>query len=159
MDTRKSGSSSAAYASASAKTNRPSASVLLTSTLSPLRLGKTSCGRNALPATEFSTAGIRTRSCSGKLSDMIIYARPSTVAAPPISFFINPMDAEGLMSRPPVSKQTPLPTRVKRGPFVPQFISINRGARGEARPTAWISGKFSVSRSSPTTDWTRAPNF
>ena len=41
--------------------------------------------RKALPATEFSTAGTRTRSRTGVFVAMIIPARPSTVAAPPMS--------------------------------------------------------------------------
>ena len=43
---------------------------------------------------------------------MIMCASASAVAAPPMSFFILSMAASGLMSRPPVSKQTPLPTSV-----------------------------------------------
>ena len=46
---------------------------------------------------------------------MIIYARARAVAAPPMSFFIRYMPLDGLMSRPPVSKQTPLPTSVTFG--------------------------------------------
>ena len=55
------------------------------------------------------------------------------------------------MSRPPVSKATPLPTRVTRGASaLPQVKSMRRGGVAEARPTAWIIGKFCFSRSSPT---------
>ena len=46
---------------------------------------------------------------------MIMDASASAVAAPPMSFFILSMPVSGLMSRPPVSKQTPLPTSVTRG--------------------------------------------
>ncbi len=50
-----------------------------------------------------------------------------------------------------MSKQTPLPTSVTRGwPASPHAMSISRGAPAAARPTAWISGKFCVNRSSPT---------
>ncbi len=126
---------SSAKARASASTNRPSASVLLISTVSPFLLFKISCGRKAEPPMAFSTAGIKTRSCTGIVLAMIILASPRTWAAPPISFFINPMEAPGLRLRPPVSKHTPLPTNVSRGPDVPQVRSIKRGARGEARPT------------------------
>ena len=73
---------------------------------------------------------------------MILWARPNTLAAPPMSFFISSMPEAGLMSRPPVSKQTPLPTRVTLGSRArPQVKSISRGARGLALPTWWISGK------------------
>ena len=45
----------------------------------------------------------------------VMCANASAVAAPPMSFFMLSMDDSGLMSRPPVSKQTPLPTREMRG--------------------------------------------
>jgi hypothetical protein len=47
-----------------------------------------------LPDTAFSTAGISTRSRTGKPpSAMIMRASPSTVAAPPMSFFISAIEA------------------------------------------------------------------
>src|SRR5665213_668828 len=46
---------------------------------------------------------------------MIICARPSTVAEPPISFFMVSMPAEFFRSSPPLSKHTPLPTSVSFG--------------------------------------------
>lgn len=46
---------------------------------------------------------------------MMSWARARTSAAPPMSFFIIRIPAAGLMSRPPESNVTPLPTRVKRG--------------------------------------------
>ena len=42
-------------------------------------------------------------------------ASASAAAAPPMSFFMISMALAGLMSRPPVSKQMPLPTSVTRG--------------------------------------------
>ena len=70
-------------------------------------------------------------------------ASASTLAAPPMSFFMISMPLDGLRSSPPVSKQTPLPTSVTLGwSGSPQAMSISRGARSEAMPTAWISGKF-----------------
>jgi len=75
-----------------------------------------------------------------------------------MSFFIRAIPVAVLISRPPVSKQTPLPTSVTRGfPFVPQRISSRRGATALARPTVWISGKFFSRRSSPTIEVTSAP--
>ena len=91
---------------------------------------------------------------------MIMCAQASTVAAPPMSFFMISMALSGLRSSPPVSKQTPLPTSVTLGSVaLPQRSSISRGARvlSAARPTAWISGKFCFSRSSPTIERTFAP--
>ena len=68
-----------------------------------------------------------------------------------MSFFISSMAVSGLMSSPPLSKHTPLPTSVTLGAAgSPQVMSIRRGGRAAARPTAWIRGKFRASRSSPT---------
>ena len=68
-------------------------------------------------------------------------ASASISAAPPMSFFIISMPLDGLMSSPPVSKHTPLPTSVTLGAAgSPQRRSIRRGARSLARPTAWTAG-------------------
>ena len=48
---------------------------------------------------------------------MSMCASASATAAPPMSFFISAMPALGLISRPPLSKHTPLPTRAMRGSF------------------------------------------
>ena len=89
----------------------------------------------------FSTAGISTRKRTGSRRAMIMWARARTWAAPPMSFFIKSMPPDGLMSSPPLSKQTPLPTKVTRGAFaLPQVMSISRGPLSAARPTAWTAG-------------------
>ncbi len=94
-------------------------------------------GRYAPPSILFSTAGIKTRNCTGASKCISICANASVHAAPPISFFISSMPAEGFRSSPPLSKQTPFPTRVTRGaPGSPQRMSISRGARGLPAPTA-----------------------
>ena len=68
---------------------------------------------------------------------MTICASASTLAAPPMSFFMISMPLDGFRSTPPVSKQTPLPTSVTFGcDASPQVKSISRGARLEALPTA-----------------------
>ena len=65
-----------------------------------------------------------------------------------MSFFMLSMPVSFLMSSPPVSKQTPLPTSVILGASsLPQVMSIRRGARGEPAPTAATSGKFFASAS------------
>ena len=95
----------------------------------PLRLGSTSPGRNALPEMLFSAAGISTRSRIGSLVRMTSSAKASAEAAPPMSFFISAMALPGLMSRPPVSKQMPLPTMVTLGACsAPKRRSMRRGA-------------------------------
>ena len=135
------GFSEAPSCSASHRISRPSASVLPISTLSPLRVGTTSIGRNALPDTLFSTAGTSTRSRTGSFAAITIDATASTVAAPPMSFFIISMPVDALRSSPPVSKHTPLPTSVTFGSLSrPHTRSISRGARVLARPTACTIG-------------------
>jgi hypothetical protein len=55
-----------------------------------------------------------------------------------MSFFISAIALEGLMSSPPVSKATPLPTTAISGASAsPQRRSMSRGGVAEARPTAW----------------------
>ncbi len=46
---------------------------------------------------------------------MMTRAMPSTVAAPPMSFFMRSMPSAGLMSLPPVSNTTPLPHNASNG--------------------------------------------
>ena len=88
---------------------------------------------------------------------MIMRASAMAVAAPPMSFFMSSMAASGLRLRPPVSKQTPLPTRVTLGArSSPQTMSKRRGSSAAARPTAWIIGKPDA-RSSPVVTSTAAP--
>ena len=100
---------------------------------------------------EFSTAGIKTLSCRSKPSPIIARANPNTLAAPPMSFFIRPIEFPGLRFRPPVSKHTPLPTKVSFGPLLPIFKSISLGVFSDAAPTACIIGKFCSSNLSPNT--------
>mmetsp|Transcript_5854 Transcript_5854/g.15009 ORF Transcript_5854/g.15009 Transcript_5854/m.15009 type:complete len:208 (+) Transcript_5854:464-1087(+) len=140
----RSGDSSQAATSASARTSLPSASVLPISDVRPLRAVSTSPGRKAPPEMEFSTAQTSTRRSTSRPSLMTMWARPRTCPPPPMSFFIFPMAAAGLMSSPPVSKHTPLPTSATflPPPPAPHRISINRGAclGSAARPTACTWG-------------------
>ena len=92
-------------------------------------------GRKLVPEIEFSTAGMMHAQPHLQLArhDHVRRA-PSAVAAPPMSFFMLSMPVSVLMSSPPVSKQTPLPTSVIFGsPSLPQVMSISRGARAEPR--------------------------
>jgi hypothetical protein len=116
--------------------------VLPISTLRPLRLVSTSPGRKARPEIAFSAAGTITRSLSFRPLSMIMEARPRTLAAPPMSFFISAMPLAGLMSRPPVSKTMPLPTSVTFGSASdPQRMSMRQGGRSLPAPTACSIGK------------------
>jgi hypothetical protein len=68
---------------------------------------------------------------------MIMSASARAAAAPPMSLRMSSIEAGGLMSRPPVSKATPLPTIVTLGASAaPQAISTSRGGVAAARPTA-----------------------
>src|SRR4051812_8935731 len=92
----------------------------------------------------FSTAGMSIRSRTGSCAAITICASPSTCAAPPMSFFINFILDADLMSSPPESKHTPLPTSEIFGPVRPQRRSMSRGGRTLARPTACTAGKVFV---------------
>ena len=59
-----------------------------------------------------SAAGIRIRRRKSSLAAIAMCPSASAAAAPPMSFFMMSMALAGLMSRPPVSKQMPLPTSV-----------------------------------------------
>ena len=95
----------------------------------PFLLISISCGLKEFEDIEFSTAGIITLKLIFRFNDIIICARPKTVADPPMSFFIKLIEAVGLIFKPPVSKQTPLPTNVTLGLFfTPHCISNKRGS-------------------------------
>ncbi len=106
----------------------------------PLREASTSPGRMASPEIEFSATGISTTSRTFSPAAMTMRPSARAWAAPPMSFFIKPMDPPGLMFRPPVSNTTPLPTMAIRGAEAssPQLSSKMRGWRcgPAARPTA-----------------------
>ena len=110
MSTIASGFSSLARLSASARMSRPSASVLSTSTVLPLRMRSTSPGRIALPLGMFSTSGTNpiTRVFTPRSRSADIAA--ITAAAPDMSVFIVSMPPAVLSDRPPESNTTPLPT-------------------------------------------------
>ena len=109
------GSSSPARVRASARTRRPSASVLPISIDRPLREAITSPGRMAAPETAFSATGSSMVSRTGSPAAITIRPSARAWAAPPMSFFISRMPDEGFKSRPPVSKVTPLPTSTSAG--------------------------------------------
>ena len=64
---------------------------------------------------------------------MISFASASAWAAPPMSFFISRMPLAGLMSRPPLSKQTPLPTIAIFGCAFLAPVQLDQARRALAR--------------------------
>ncbi len=106
-----SGFSSAASDSPSARISRPSASVLRTSTVLPLRILSTSPGLMALGPGMFSVVGTNpmTFDCTPAVRSTDI--APMTAAAPDMSVFIVSMPSAVLSDRPPESKVMPFPTR------------------------------------------------
>ena len=70
----------------------------------------TSPGFTARPSGMFSVAGIRPTTLIWGLSSDSALNTPSTLAAPPMSYFISSISAAGLIEIPPVSKVMPLPT-------------------------------------------------
>ena len=98
-------------------TMRPSASVLPISTVRPPYCVMTSQGRYAAPPTPFSASASRPVTLTGTASSRQAASTASTTAEPLMSVFMASMPSAGLMSRPPVSKVIPLPTRTTRGVF------------------------------------------
>ena len=98
---------------ASARMRRPSASVLPTSTVCPLRILSTSEGRYADPDGMFSAIGTVAMISTGSFSAAAATVLAMTAAAPPMSDFIGAMFAV-LMLSPPESKVIPFPTRAIR---------------------------------------------
>jgi hypothetical protein len=95
----------------------------------PVRAVRISPGRKALPATAFSTAGIRTRRRSGRpCHDHVRKAQ--TLAAPPMSFFIRPIDAPGLRFSPRCRNTRPCRPASGGGPRP-------RSCRSAAGPRRW----------------------
>ena len=153
----KSGSSSQASVMASASTSLPSASVFPTSTGMPARVSMISSGRIDFAETAFSAVGTRTLRRIGISAVISAAARPRTVAAPPMSFFIISIAFDGFRSSPPESKLMPLPIRVTAGPAAPQRMSISRGPTSAARPTVLMAGNSDASVSPLVTSMS-APN-
>src|SRR3546814_11047086 len=71
----------------------------------------TSPGRCAVPDGMFSTRATTPTALTFALRPASAANVPITAPAPPISHFISSMPADGLIEIPPVSKQTPLPTK------------------------------------------------
>ena len=144
-----SGWNRAAYAIASARRIRPSASVLSTSTVVPLAIFRMSPGLRALPDGRFSTSGTRPTTLSGGSSSATARIAATTAAAPAMSCFISAMSAAGLSEMPPASNVTPLPTSTiaARGFFARYSSRTSRGSCTEPLPTARIARSPSFSSS------------
>ena len=105
-----------AYQSKSAKTNRPSASVFITSIVSPFRDFITSPGRVAFPDGMFSTNPTIPITFAFAFLSAKAFITPATTPAPPISIVISSIPPAGFIEIPPVSKTTPLPTNANGSP-------------------------------------------
>ena len=101
---------------ASARIRRPSASVLLTSTVLPFSWVMMSPGRVAVPEGMFSVEGMTATTSSPSPSSAIAATASRTAAPPDMSIFISCMPFEGLIEIPPLSKVTALPTRPRTSP-------------------------------------------
>ena len=125
---------SCAYQSTSARTKRPSASVLITSIVSPFIEVTISPGRTALPDGMFSTRPTRPTTLALALRRASVFMTPATTPAPPMSMVISSMPAAGLMLIPPVSNTTPLPTKAKGASSPPPFHCITTTLDGLSDP-------------------------
>ena len=99
-----------ALTSASASTNRPSASGFRTSTVFPPKIVIMSLGLTAVSLGMFSANGAHISIATGSLSCAMASTAAQTAAAPLMSDFIASMPAAGFSANPPVSKVIPLPT-------------------------------------------------
>ena len=95
---------------ASAKINRPSASVLSTSMVLPFIARMMSPGRCAVPDGMFSTAGTTPKTLMRGATAAMAFIAPMTAAPPLMSPFISHMLADGLIEMPPESNVMPFPT-------------------------------------------------
>ena len=100
----------AAWVTASARTIRPSASVLPISKVVPFSARTTSLGRVAVPLGIFSAAARMPITRTGRRSAATAHSAPRTAAPPPRSVFIVYMLSGPFRSRPPESKVIVLPT-------------------------------------------------
>jgi len=96
---------------ASARTRRPSASVLSTSMVWPDIEVTMSPGRCALPPGMFSTRPPMPTALTFALRPASAFISPITTPEPAMSHFMSSMPPAGLIEMPPVSKVTPLPTK------------------------------------------------
>ena len=130
---------SCAYHIASHRIRRPSASVLMTSTVWPDIDFTTSPGRCALPSGMFSTRAHTATTFALALRPAIRAMAPVTAPAPPMSHFMSSMPPAGFSEMPPVSKHTPLPISATGawplGPFI-QVMTRSCESRPLPCPTA-----------------------
>jgi len=139
--------------------SRPSASVLSTSTVLPLRMRRMSPGRVAFPPGMFSVTGASATTRTGSLRSRAAARHAKTVAAPIMSYFISPIDAAGFSEIPPLSKVMPFPTRtaVPRAPFGAYSPMRKTGGRALPALTPRRPPIFSRSMAGLSSAWKRSP--
>ncbi|TMC12241.1 MAG: hypothetical protein E6J41_03515 [Chloroflexi bacterium] len=122
---------------ASARTSRPSASVLRTSTVRPEALVHTSPGRWAAGPGMLSVAATTAMTSSGRRLAAITSIAASTAAAPPMSPRIRTIPSAVFSDRPPLSNVIPLPTSARLSPPRPPrcWSRIRRGGRSDPAAT------------------------
>jgi basic membrane protein A len=104
-----------AYHRASPRISRPSASVLITSTVLPSALRRMSPGLIARPPGMFSAIGTTPTTRIGAPSVASARIAQATAAPPAMSSFMRSMPSAGLIEIPPVSNVMPLPIRPRTG--------------------------------------------
>ena len=141
-------------------TRRPSASVLVTSTVVPSYMVRMSLGLWAPPPVRFSARASQAVTRTGRPRRAAAVTAARTVAAPAMSDFISGMEAAGFRLRPPESKVMPLPTsatwaaawsgahsrRTRRGGFTEPWPTPSRPPNPPSSSAA--SSRTSTSRAS-----------
>ena len=160
MSTIMSGFLSTPRAKASASTSLPSASVLSTSMVLPLRVVSTSPGLVANGPGMLSVRGISPSALTPKPRRAMIRMAPSTAAAPDISVFMVSIPEAGFRLRPPESKVMPFPTNTASfsAPSGSCQISSKRGGRPEPAATPSTPPNPPRSRASRSCSTTRNPS-
>ena len=100
----------------SASTSRPSASVLLISTVTPAIVRTMSPGLTERPLGMFSVAPTTPITRTGSARRAIAAIASITAAPPDMSYFISSMCSPGLSEMPPLSNVTALPMKPSSGP-------------------------------------------
>ena len=130
-----------AWVRASARTSRPSASVLTTSTVLPSALTTMSPGRCAVGPGMFSAAATIAITSSGTLREAMTSIADKTAAAPDMSPFMRLMCSGSFSEMPPVSNVIPLPINASTVSLELPEAPLPARPAGRAEPASPASGE------------------
>ena len=121
--------------------SRPSASVLMISTLLPPYWRMMSPGLSAAGPARFSVAGMRPTTLTPATPVSAMACMAVITAAPPhMSYFMSSMPAGGLTQMPPESKVSPLPTSNTVGCL--RLVRYSSTTRQGGRAEPWLTARM-----------------